>query len=304
MKPTLAFVGAGNLANAIAVAAARAGLEVGGIVSLTKESAHALARAVDRTAGSRRRAVAGDESVAPEALRRADVVFLAVPDREIVNTARRFARHFRRGAVVAHSSGAAGPELLNMLQRAGLKTSAFHPIQTFPNRRTGARGVAGSYVTIEGAPRARAVLSAIARRLRMHPIELKRSNRALYHASAAITSNLTVALFDIAREAFVKSTGCDDSTAAGALLPLLEGTVRNVRKIGMPGALSGPIARGDAETIQKHLKALRPFPEAGALYRAAGVRAVELAIRKGSLPASRRAEFIHMLAGAPRGRNK
>jgi predicted short-subunit dehydrogenase-like oxidoreductase (DUF2520 family) len=101
---------------------------------------------------------------------------------------------------------------------------------------------------------------------------------AAYHAAAAIASNYVVAAIDAAA-AILATAGVPPETAATALVPLAEGALRNISAHGTTAGLTGPVRRGDAETIRRHLEALRARPDLAETYRALARRAVEIAAR-------------------------
>lgn len=165
-----------------------------------------------------------------------DVVLLAVPDREIAAAAAAVA--VRPGCVVGHCSGATSIDVLGEHERFGL-----HPLMTVP---TGADGsvFAGAPAAIAGSnDHALAVARALAERLGLRPFEIDDGDRATYHAAASIASNFLVTVEDAA-ETLLASVGLDRSI----LVPIVRATVDNWAASGR-AALTGPVARGDDETV-------------------------------------------------------
>ncbi len=109
-------------------------------------------------------------------------------------------------------------------------------------------------------------------------LALDQTQMAAYHCAAALASNYLVALLDVAAQVLA-GTGVSAQEAARALVPLAEGAIANVSAKGTTDGLTGPIRRGDATTIQRHLEALRSKPELAEIYRALARRAVEIATR-------------------------
>jgi predicted short-subunit dehydrogenase-like oxidoreductase (DUF2520 family) len=117
------------------------------------------------------------------------------------------------------------------------------------------------------------------------PVERK----ALYHAAAVAASNYLVAVEDLATRLAV-AAGVPPGEALRALLPLVHGTVRNLERRGLPAALTGPVARGDAEVVRTHRAALRALdPALDATYAALGRHALRVAVERGLSPARARA---------------
>jgi predicted short-subunit dehydrogenase-like oxidoreductase (DUF2520 family) len=111
-----------------------------------------------------------------------------------------------------------------------------------------------------------------------HVLPLAREHMAAYHCAAALASNYLVAAIDAAAQVLA-SAGVPVARSAQALVPLAEGALRNVAAKGTTDGLTGPVRRGDAATIQRHLEALRDAPDVAEIYRALARRAVEIAAR-------------------------
>jgi len=184
----------------------------------------------------------------------ADVVLLCVPDGEIATAAAAIAP----GRLVGHCSGATTLEPL-----APHEAFSLHPLMTVPE--DGPSTLAGASAAIAGATaRARAVAQALALRLGLTPFHVADEDRAAYHAAASIASNFLITL-----EAAAERLAADAGVARAALVPLVRATVENWAAMGAERALTGPIARGDDETVmrQRHALAERA-PELLPLYDA------------------------------------
>lgn len=169
-----------------------------------------------------------------------DAVVLCVPDAQIPAAAAAVAGS---APLVGHTSGATS---LSALAAAGGESFGLHPLQTF----TAAGGsFDGAGCAIAGSSAAAlAAARALATCVGMQPFEIDDSQRAAYHASASIASNFTVTLL-AAAEQVAGSAGIDPEQARRLLLPLVERSVANWGERGPAGALTGPIARGDEETV-------------------------------------------------------
>jgi predicted short-subunit dehydrogenase-like oxidoreductase (DUF2520 family) len=205
-----------------------------------------------------------------DAGRDADLVIVATPDSVIADTAAALAPGLRAGALVIHLSGACALEELDKLQaaRPDVDVGSLHPLQSLPSPEVGLTRLPGSWCAVEGP----GSVERLAVSLGLRPFRIAAGRRAEYHASASIASNHFVALLGQA----VRIAG-----AAGvppeALLPLVRASVDNVDTLGAPSALTGPIARGDADTVARHLDALPP--EERATYRALALEALSLSGR-------------------------
>lgn len=268
--PRLAVVGTGAVAGALARAYVEGGAAVAVVVSRSATSAESLARAVGAGRGSDDLAAALD----------ADVVLVAVPDRAVAEVGGRLGRLAGSGGpVVFHTSGVLVGEALGC---GPLPCGSLHPLQTFSGGISAAASrVAGTHWFHEGAR------ADVAERLvdvwhgSFH--QLAPGGKALYHAAAAILSNHTVALFDMATRLF-EDAGVSAAESRAPLAALLSGTAGNLAQLGVPGALTGPVARGDVETVRTHLAALSAAaPDLLSAYRALAARALVVARAKGGL---------------------
>jgi predicted short-subunit dehydrogenase-like oxidoreductase (DUF2520 family) len=112
------------------------------------------------------------------------------------------------------------------------------------------------------------------------PLVLDRDALPRYHAAAALAANHVLGLVDAARE-LLSAVGLPRPAATAALAALFLSTARNLERLGLPAALTGPIERGDVEVVRRHLEALAAFPEIARLYRESAHRVVGLAEAKG-----------------------
>jgi predicted short-subunit dehydrogenase-like oxidoreductase (DUF2520 family) len=171
-------------------------------------------------------------------------VLLCVPDEQIAATAERFAD--AAPSLLGHTSGATTLDALAAAAERGTATFSLHPLQTFADGET---PVEGTPAAIAGSSEeSLAYARRLAEALGMRPFEVPEESRAAYHAAAAMASNLLVALEESAAE-LMQSIGVED--ARELLAPLVLRTAANWAELG-PDALTGPIARGDRATVQRH----------------------------------------------------
>ncbi len=246
----LALVGPGRAGTTIAAALQDQGWRIVGVAGRSPESPSTRAAAVRFGA-----AAVTVEAAATDA----DLVIVATPDAVIEAVAAVLASNVRPGALVIHLSGARGLDALRAIPE---RIGALHPLQTLPSAEVGGERLAGSWCAVSGDPQ----VATLAESINLRPIELEDADRARYHAAACIASNHLVALLD--QVAAVAPIPFE------AYLPLVWATVENVATLGPRAALTGPVARGDVETVRRHLEALEPS-ERGA-YRALARRAHQL----------------------------
>ena len=219
-----------------------------------------------------------------EAVGRPGAALLCVPDEAIADLAEALAAGAEVPRFVGHTSGAAGLDALVAATEAGAATFSVHPLQTFPD---GATDLTGCPCAISGSDdEALSYARALAERLGMRPFEVDEHSRTAYHAAASIASNFLVALEESAAGLLAR-VGVDE--ARELLTPLVLRAAANWAELG-PRALTGPIARGDSETVRRHLVALREHaPELIGLYeelaeRARAVAAEQAPQRTGAAP--------------------
>ena len=287
----VAVVGAGRVGCALARLLSAAGHEFLGAASRSLASA----REACRLAGSGR---AGTDPAAP--CRGADLVLITTPDDAVASVCRAIAAAggFRKGAVVAHTSGVHSSAILAPARECGAFTAGMHPLQSFAGVEQATRLLPGSWFCIEGEPEAVRVLGEVAGALGGRVLAIPTAGKALYHAAAVVASNYLVALEDAAL-ALAQEAGLDRESALRALLSLVRGTVDNIENVGIPECLTGPIARGDCETVRLHLEAIAArAPGVLPLYCALGLRAVEVAVARG-LARERAEELRRLLSARP-----
>ncbi len=227
---------------------------------------------------------------APPWLEEAEVVLLAVPDDAVAEVAASLAA---TGAVtgshtVLHLSGALGREALAPLEASGAPLGSLHPYQTLEASPEGAAGLAGAVAGVGGSAAAVAVASALARSVGLVPVEVPEERRAVYHAAAVFASNYLVTLAGVA-EGLLAEAGMSPEQARAALGPLMSAALESALARGPAAALTGPVARGDAETVRKHLAAL---PED---VRGLYCELARAALRLAELPPERRAAIEEVL---------
>ncbi|EWT06152.1 glycerol-3-phosphate dehydrogenase [Intrasporangium chromatireducens Q5-1] len=205
----------------------------------------------------------------PEALSRADVVLLAVPDDALELLAAHLAAHARpsnRRPVVAHLSGALGVTALAPLAAAGLPVAAWHVLQAFPSPETGVRPGVVHALTTDTAT-TEAVLARLVSALQGRLLRVREADRARYHAAAVLAANGTAAVM-VAAAAQLQACGLTEPDALAALGPLVDSARDAVVAGGIPDGLTGPWVRGDAGTVARHLTALGDDDATVRLYEA------------------------------------
>ncbi len=296
-------IGAGAVGNALLAALATRGASAGmeAVAVASRTFAHARAAAAAHAPGCD--ALASLDALAA----RCDLVFIATPDDAIASVAESVA--WRRGQAVAHLSGAQGVAPLAAAAARGALVAALHPLMTFPQALRNADAdqiltrLAGTSWALECADAGLAVrLRAFIAALDGSVIALTEDDRAAYHLSGVLASNYVVTLMGAATDLWA-GWGVGRAEALRALLPLLRATIENLEAVGLPAALTGPIARGDAGAVRIHEAWLRAHataaPDDGLTlreaYEALARLTIPLAREKGALDAGAAEELRRAL---------
>lgn len=277
-KPSIAIVGAGNLGTALALALREAGYPIESVIARRGKS---LIRAKRLAKQIGARAVLGTEEV------RAQVLWLCVPDGEIARVALSLGERFQgKGTIVLHSSGALGSETLEPLRRKGAAVASVHPLMTFVK---GSRpSLVGVSFAVEGDPVAVRAARGIVRDLGGEPCAISQREKNAYHAWGTFASPLLTALL-ATTEQVAGLAGVTKRSARQRMLPILLQTVRNYGTLGAAAGFSGPIVRGDLETVRRHLEVLRTAPIPRQVYMALARAALQY------LPAKNKASLRRLL---------
>jgi predicted short-subunit dehydrogenase-like oxidoreductase (DUF2520 family) len=211
----------------------------------------------------------------------ADIIFITTPDDAIASVASGVRWH--RGQNAVHCSGADSTETLEAARKSGAHVGAFHPLQTFASVKEAIDNIAGSTFAVEAEEPLLSTLKEMATALGGTWIELKASDKVIYHAAAVIACNYMVTLVKLATDLW-QTFDVPREQAIRALLPLLRGTIHNIETIGIPKCLTGPIARGDTGTIKKHINALsKAAPAVLPTYCELGRQTIPVALAKGRI---------------------
>ncbi len=190
-------------------------------------------------------------------LPRTDVVLITTPDDVVKNIAEEIVNkncNFSK-TVFAHTSGVSNSDELNVLKKSGAYIGSIHPLKSFTGENVTSNFLEGTYFAIEGDEESSEILKALALSLKGIPFFIKSENKNLYHTSACAACNYLTALAHFSVN-LLNKCGVENSEALSLLKPLMTGTLENIFKYGPNKALTGPIERGDVETLKIHLEGL------------------------------------------------
>ncbi|HEY1527639.1 MAG TPA: DUF2520 domain-containing protein [Candidatus Angelobacter sp.] len=279
-KPTITLIGAGNLAQALGPALKAAGYKIDFVAARETASSRRRAAMLAGRLGARTRSLheAGPDS---------DILWICHTDDALAETAKLLARKPGwSGKIVFHSSGALSSNVLIPLKRKGANTASLHPMMTFvPGATTNMDEVP---FAVEGDSRAVLVARRIVRDLGAESFAIKKAAKPLYHALGSFSSPLIVATL-VTAERVGRGAGLSASQTRRVMGPILRQTLKNYLERGAAAAFSGPIKRGDLNTVLRHLKELQRVPGAREVYRAL----VKSALM--DLPSAKKKELMRMV---------
>jgi predicted short-subunit dehydrogenase-like oxidoreductase (DUF2520 family) len=268
----IGFIGVGPVGTAFGVRLSQQGYQVVAVYDVSLAAAQRFAQTV-----------AGCQvcETAQDVADMAEFVFITTPDDIIARVAAQV--NWYAGQSVIHCSGACSTDVLEPAEGKGATVGSFHPCQTFASIEQAVEDLPGSTFAIEAEEPLLSVLKGMANALRGSWLELKAEDKALYHASAAIACNYLYTIVKLAADLW-QNFGKSTTEATEAFLPILRGSVSSIASVGLPGCLTGPIARGDLGTIRKHLDALgKKAPTIVGLYKALGMETIPIALAKGTI---------------------
>ena len=272
MKRTLNIIGAGHVGRVLGRLFQGSGaFKVQDVLTRSRDSAVTAVGSIG--AG---RAVDG-----LAALRLADATMLAVPDDQIAETCVQLALGgLLQGTLVFHCSGARSSSDLRSAVAKGAVVASVHPIRSFADPHAVLHGFEGTWCGIEGDSEALAILEPALLAIGARPVLIDAAAKTVYHAAAVFASNYLVTVVDAALRAY-QAAGIPEKTAREMVRPLATEALGNVLRLGPEAALSGPIARGDAATVQRQQAAVTAWDgPTGALYEALADATRGLARRK------------------------
>lgn len=266
------IVGAGKVGIAIASVLKTKGFEVTAIASRRQDSLDTAKKYVGERVTYTR-----DIGVA---VTKADVIGVTTQDREIPAVARSISEQFPdlKGKIFFHTSGAHTAAELKPLDDRGASLGSLHPLQTFPDIESGIASLPSTYIFIEGDEAAIQSLEKLGCSLGSKAVRIESSDKVLYHLSAVFTCNLLCALL-------YQSELIMDRIAIDLVpfYPIINATLHNIEIKGALVSLTGPVVRGDADTITSHLAAIKDMPLAAGVYKELSRVALEMAKKRRAL---------------------
>ena len=243
----IGFIGAGKVATAFGRYLHAGGLTIGGYFDRHPEKVRHAALATKSAACAS----------ASEVASRSDIILITTRDDQIAGACEALCRHgdIAGHHTVGHMSGAHASDILAVAQQHGATTFSLHPLQAFADEEKALAELPNTFFSLEGEKEHLQQVETLLGQIGNPYFTITAQHKSLYHLSACILSNYLVTLMDCGLSALEQS-GIDPRKGFQAMRPLIEGTLANIAAMGTTEALTGPIARGDSGTIERHIKAL------------------------------------------------
>ena len=276
---TLSCIGAGRLGQTLChLLSQRSDISIGQIINSDQVSSQ---RAVDF--------IGCGTAATIDDLKQADIWLIATPDNQIESAAKQLhtSAVLKPETVIFHCSGLLPSTVLND-KNQNLNVASVHPIHSFADPKRSIETFAGSHCAIEGSANAVTQLDALFSSLGALTFTLDSQQKSLYHAASVMACNYLVSLLEVSHQ-MLKEAGIDEEVINSTERPsplesLIRQTIDNYFSLGATQALTGPIARGDAETVETHLNALQQAPDAylwNQLYSVLGKATLPIAAKQG-----------------------
>jgi predicted short-subunit dehydrogenase-like oxidoreductase (DUF2520 family) len=252
--------------------------------------------------GKRPSGVATSTGALPGELAAANVIIVCVRDPQLDETIEELLVAVRegratRGSAVLHTSAIAEPAGLAALSALGFPGGTFHPLVPFGDPEISAQLLRNGWIGIDGDNAAKNASRRLAGNLGARTLEIPTGKKPVYHAAAVMSSNFPVVLASVAGH-LLHALGIPDASAYQAVESLINGALANMKQALPDDALTGPIVRGDVETVGKHLRALEGHDTALEVYRALSAAAVDIAAYRGIDP--KKAAVLRGVLRAPK----
>jgi len=218
-----------------------------------------------------------------KAVKNAETVILSVPDDSIKDVVKELSPLDLNKKFIFHCSGILSSRILLPLRKSGAVTASLHPVQSFPKKSRNPGLFKHIYFGIEGDEEALPLAKILVKKLGGRSFILEPDDKPLYHTACTIASNYLTVLMGLS-ESLLGKAGVSKKLCIKILLPLVKGTLDNIERNSISGSLTGPVSRGDLDTLTSHLKCLEAHPSLLRLYKDLAAQALEIAGKEKHLP--------------------
>lgn len=264
----IGIMGAGRVGVTLGKYLADAGVDVTGFYSKTKQSA------VEAADFTKTKAFENLEEI----IQASDTLFITTPDAVIREIWACIAAYHLSGKIICHFSGSLSSDVFSGIENTGAAGCSIHPMYAFSNRFTSYQQFHTACFVAEGVPAAREPMEKLFRELGHRVFCIRAEDKVKYHAAAAMISNDMIALLQAVLD-LLGECGFGEADSMRLLQPIIRNNVSEMLDRGPMEALTGPVERGDTETVQRHMEALAGT-SAGEIYQTLGRVLTGIAERK------------------------
>jgi predicted short-subunit dehydrogenase-like oxidoreductase (DUF2520 family) len=267
MKYKIGFIGAGKVGFSLGKYFSKAAIEVAGYYSTNPTSSNEAAKFTKST----------NFIELKELVNYCNVIFITTPDDNIKEVWLALQKFDLKDKIICHTSGSFSSSIFSDINTSGAFGYSIHPMFPFSDKLNTYKSLNKAYFSIEGHPYYIEELKIFFENLGNKVIQIKASDKTLYHLANVTVSNLVLSLLNIGTS-YLEECNISKEDALTALFPLIEANIANIKTKGFKDALTGPIERKDIETIKKHLKIL-PSDDY-CLYKRLSLNLIKLAEKK------------------------
>lgn len=270
---TIGIIGTGMVGTPLGLLFLKSGYAIGPLYNRTIASSEKARAILD----------AGTVAASFKEFGEVDILLITTNDSSLASVAQQVADavFLKAGTIALHCSGALPSSILSPLQQKGAKIASIHPVKSFTDPLSDAESFPGTWCGAEGDEVALEILEPLFRSMGAQMFRIEADKKTLYHTGTVVASNYLAPLLEAALQLH-EEAGIQRETSLRLLEPIVQATLANIAKMGTSKALTGPIARGDADVVRRQLAALESFkPEYAALYGTMGSLALPLAKDKG-----------------------
>ncbi|SMC25829.1 Predicted oxidoreductase, contains short-chain dehydrogenase (SDR) and DUF2520 domains [Clostridium acidisoli DSM 12555] len=210
-------------------------------------------------------------------IRYSNLIFITTPDDVIKEIWNELKEYNLKDKIICHTSGSLSSSIFSNINTLGALGYSIHPMCAFSDKFTTYKSLNQIYFSIQGDDAYLYVLSELLKGLGNNVIILDKDKKPLYHLANVTVSNLVLSLLEIGCS-YMKSCGLNEKDAINALMPLIDNNIKNIKAHGFLNALTGPVERGDLETLKHHLTVIPPSDLD--LYRRLSLNLINLSEKK------------------------
>lgn len=210
-------------------------------------------------------------------IRYSNLIFITTPDDVISEIWNELKEYNLKDKIICHTSGSLSSSIFSNINTLGALGYSIHPMCAFSDKFTTYKSLNQIYFSIQGDDVYLYVLSDFLKELGNNVIILDKDKKPLYHLANVTVSNLVLSLLEIGCS-YMQTCGLNEKDAINALMPLIENNIKNIKKHGFLNALTGPVERGDLETLKHHLTVIPPSDLE--LYRRLSLNLISLSEKK------------------------